>query len=560
MDRPWFEHYEADVPREIEIPDVPITANLRRAAERSPERTAVIFGGLAQGDAGPLIDAKLSYRRLLGTTLRLAAALQALGVQKGDRVALHLPNCPQFVSAYYATLMIGGVVVPCNPQYVARELAHQLADAGATAIVTLERTLPLVRAVREQTALRHVVVTPLAEYWPQELRDTAERAAIEPLAEGEHRLAELVADAAPAPQPTEVNMADTAALLYTGGTTGISKGAQLTHRNLQANAVQIQSWLQFMAYGRETILTALPLFHSYGMSMCMNLGVLTAATLLLIPNARVLPHILEAINTHRPSLYPGVPAMYVAINNYPNVEAYDISSIEACISGAAPLPGEVQQRFQALTGGRLVEGYGLSEASPVTHINPVYGENRTGTIGLPIPGTDARVVDLETGQRTLAPGEPGELAVRGPQVMAGYWNNPEETAQALRDGWLHTGDIACMDEDGYFRIVDRKKDMILGAGGFNVYPREVEEVLYLHPDVQECAVAGVRAGEKGERVKAFVVLKPGASSTAEDIIAFCRQHLAPYKVPKFVEFRDQLPKSAVGKVLRRLLVGETDQA
>ncbi len=278
--------------------------------------------------------------------------------------------------------------------------------------------------------------------------------------------------------------------------------------------------------------------------------------MILIPNPRVLPHILKSINKHRPTLYPGVPALYVSLINHPDINKYDVSSIKACISGAAPLPVEVQQKFQTLTGGRLVEGYGLSEATPVTHANPIYGENRIGTIGLPFPSTEAKVMDTETGTQEMPVGEVGELVIRGPQVMKGYWQMPTETANVLRDGWLYTGDIARMDADGYFQIVDRKKDMILGAGGFNIYPREVEEVLYQHPKVQECAVAGVPVKEKGERVKAFIVLKEGKTSTEEEMIEFCRENMARYKVPKFIEFRDELPKTMVGKVLRRVLLEE----
>jgi len=288
----------------------------------------------------------------------------------------------------------------------------------------------------------------------------------------------------------------------------------------------------------------------------MNMGGLSGAALLLIPNPRVLPHILKSINKHHPTLYPGVPALYISLINHPDISQYDVSSIKACISGAAPLPVEVQQKFQELTGGRLVEGYGLSEATPVTHANPIYGENRIGTIGLPFPSTDAKIMDIETEEQDLPPGEVGALVVRGPQVMKGYWQMPTETANVLREGWLHTGDIARMDEDGYFQIVDRKKDMILGAGGLNIYPREVEEVLFQHPKVKECAVAGVPVAGKGERVKAFIVLNEGETSTEEEMIEFCRENMARYKVPKFVEFRDELPMTIIGKVLRRVLVEE----
>jgi long-chain acyl-CoA synthetase len=360
------------------------------------------------------------------------------------------------------------------------------------------------------------------------------------------------------PRMADVEMDDTAVLMYTGGTTGLSKGAQLTHRNVQANTVQVRAWLPHIVEGEETVVTSLPLFHSYAMTTCMNLGIAIGGALLLIVDPRTLIHILKSINKHRPTLYPGVPALYVAINSYPEIDKFDISSIKACISGAAPLPVEVQQRFQNLTGGRLVEGYGLSEASPVTHGNPLYGENRMGTIGLPFPSTAARIVDAETGTRELPPGEVGELLVRGPQVMKGYWGEmASEDALVLRDGWLHTGDIARMDEDGYFRIVDRKKDMILGASGLNIYPREIEDVLRLHPKVKACGVIGKSLSvEKGERVKAFVVLEEGETATEEEIIAYCRENLSRYKVPRYIEFRDELPLTMLGKVLRRVLLEE----
>ncbi len=565
VEKPWLAHYEEGISAEIEIPPYPVTQNLIQSTEKYPNNTALIFGNVVEPLGDMLMDAKITYGELLDLVHRFAAALQQMGVEKGDRVAVHLPNCPQFVIAYYATLMVGGVVVPCNPSYVARELQHQLEDSGAKIIITLSLTYPIVKQVRAQTKLSDVIVTNIKEYFPGLLKFLF-TAAVEKK-EG-HRQdisgdadtywLQDVLDSAPArPEPVEVEQEETAVLMYTGGTTGVSKGAQLTHRNVQANAVQVRAWFSELSEGEETILTSLPLFHSYAMTTCMNLAVRTASAMLLISDPRVLVHILKSINKHHPTLYPGVPALYVSLVNYPEIEKYDISSIKACISGAAPLPVEVQQEFQTLTGGRLVEGYGLSEATPVTHANPIFGENRIGTIGLPFPNTDAKIVDVETGKKQLSPGEVGELVVRGPQVMKGYWRMPTETANALRDGWLHTGDMARMDEDGYFQIVDRKKDMILGAGGFNVYPREVEEVLYQHPKVKECAVVGVPISmEKGERVKAFVVLKEGQTATEEEMLAFCKENLTYYKRPKFIEFRDELPKTMVGKVLRRVLLAE----
>jgi long-chain acyl-CoA synthetase len=361
---------------------------------------------------------------------------------------------------------------------------------------------------------------------------------------------------APAIRPrVPVMPEDTAVLLYTGGTTGVPKAAEITHKNLVANAMQTREWFVASKEGEEIFLTALPLFHSYAMTTCMNQCIYLAGTMLLIPNPRDLEHVLKSIDRHQPTVFMGVPTMYVAINNYPNAGKYNLKSIKGCISGAAPLPMEVQTKFQEITGARLVEGYGLSEATPVTHSNPLSGENRIGTIGLPFPDTDCKIMDVETGKIELAPGQPGELVVKGPQVMKGYWNKPEETRNALRDGWLYTGDIARMDSDGYFQIVDRKKDMII-AGGYNIYPREIEEVLFQHPKILEATVAGVPDPYRGETVKAYVVLKPGQTATAEDIIAFCKERLAAYKRPTVVEFRDSLPKTMVGKILRRQLIEE----
>jgi len=564
MAKPWLDNYEEGIPAEVEIPDYPVTQNLINAAKKYPNNTALIFGNVAEALGNALMDSKMEYHRLLDLTYRFAAALQQLGVKKGDRVAIYLANCPQFLIAYYATLMIGGVVVPCNPQYVAREMKHQLNDAGAETIITLSLMYPIVKQIRAETSLKQVIVTNIKEYFPGLLKflftvamEKKEGHYQDISGDANTYWFQDVLDKAPArPTLVEVDMQDTAILMYTGGTTGLSKAAQLTHRNVQANTVQTRAWFPTLVEGKEVVLTSLPLFHCYAMITCMNLGMLLAGSMILIPNPRVLPHILKSINKHRPTLYPGVPALYVSLINHPDINKYDVSSIKACISGAAPLPVEVQQKFQTLTGGRLVEGYGLSEATPVTHANPIYGENRIGTIGLPFPSTEAKVMDTETGTQEMPVGEVGELVIRGPQVMKGYWQMPTETANVLRDGWLYTGDIARMDADGYFQIVDRKKDMILGAGGFNIYPREVEEVLYQHPKVQECAVAGVPVKEKGERVKAFIVLKEGKTSTEEEMIEFCRENMARYKVPKFIEFRDELPKTMVGKVLRRVLLEE----
>jgi long-chain acyl-CoA synthetase len=571
MEKPWLKHYEESVSANLIYPDIPLHQILADTARKYPDNTATIFGNVVEPLGNMLLDAKMTYRELYDLTKRFAAVLQQLGVEKGDRVAIYMPNCPQFIIAYYATLMCGGIIVPCNPQYVARELEHQLNDSGAETIVSLSLMYPIVKKIRAETPLKRVIVTNIKEYFPGLLKflftlavekkeghyqDIHEGLPAMEAAET-YWFQDLLRGVPAEPTPVEVGPKDTAVLMYTGGTTGISKGAELTHGNLLANAIQTRNWFTVSEEGKEVLLTALPLFHSYGMTTCMNHGVLIGGAMLLIPNPRVLIHTLKSINKHRPTMFTGVPAMYVAINNYPEISKFDVSSIKGCISGAAGLPVEVQEKFEAITGGKLVEGYGLSEASPVTHANPVFGQNKIGTIGLPFPDTEAKVVDVETGEQDLPPGEVGELVVKGPQVMRGYWNRPEETANTLRKGWLHTGDIATMDQDGYFKIVDRKKDMILGAGGFNIYPREVEDVLYQHPKVLEAAVAGIPVGvEKGERVKAYIVLKPGETATEEEMIAFCRENMARYKVPKFVEFRESLPKTMVGKILRRVLIEE----
>jgi long-chain acyl-CoA synthetase len=573
MDRPWLKAYDPGVPSSIDYPKSPLHQFLVDTATKFPDKTALIFGNVVAPLGNMLMDKTMSYGELLEQTQRFAAALQGLGVQKGDRVAIYLPNCPQFVIAYYATLMVGGIVVPCNPSYVAREVEHQFNDSGAKVAVTLSLTYPIVKQVRDRTQVEHVVVANIKEYFPGLLKFLFTVATEKK--EGHFQdissdanttwFQDLLAQAPALPQSVDVGPQDTAVLLYTGGTTGVSKGAQITHRNAVVNTLQTRWWMFDSKEGAEVMMTALPLYHSYSMTVSMNHTIFLAGSQILIPDPRVLDHVLKSINKHKPTLYPGVPALYVSITNHPDVANYDVSSIRACISGAAALPPEVQQGFEQLTGAKLVEGYGLSESSPVTHCNPIYGRRKEGSwIGLPVPDTDSVIMDLETGEKVLEVGGIGELCIRGPQVMKGYWNMPTETANSLREHpalgpgpWLHTGDIARMDADGFFQIVDRKKDMILGTGGFNIYPREVEDVLYAHPKLLEAAVAGVPVGkEKGERVKAYVVLKPGETATEEEIIEYCRENMAYYKVPKFVEFREELPKTMIGKMLRRVLVEE----
>ncbi len=552
MERRWLKSYPEGVPETIDIPNVPLTALLDDSASRFPNAVALDFQG-----------ATTTYAKLLEQVNRLASALGKLGVTKGTRVGLILPNIPQNVIAYYATLRLGGVVVENNPQYTERELQHQLEDAGVEVLITLDLMYAAVRKIRKDLpALRHVIVTTvfdglhglkalLGPYVKKELRaDIPAGDQIlrwkQVLAKGETRAAQAAVDP----------VTDLALLQYTGGTTGLSKGVMLTHRNLVANAYQGRAWFKDLQPGKEVVLCALPIFHSYGQTVGMNIGILLAGRLVLIPNPRDLGGLLKEIARTKPTLFPGVPTLYVNILNHPEMKNTDLRSIRACLSGAAPLPVEVQEEFERVTGGRLVEGYGLSETAPITHANPITGGKRKiGTIGLPVPNTDCKLVDVDDPTKEIDPPGPGELCLAGPQVMQGYWNRPEETAEVLRDGWLHTGDIAEMDEDGFFKIVDRKKDMII-VGGFNVYPRDVEEVLYQHPKILECAVAGIPSKRSGETVKAYIVLKQGQSATPEEIKAFCRERLTAYKVPKQYEFRTELPKTMIGKVLRRVLVEE----
>ena len=557
-EKPWLKFYEPHVPEHIDYPDTNLPAVLQEMAIKYPHLPAMVFKGRI-----------VNYREFNETVDRFAAALQALGVKKGDRVAIHLPNCPQFPITFYAILRIGGIAVPCNPIYTAREMKHQVCDSGAQLIITYTPAFAMIKQIRAETPLRHVIVACIKTYFPPLLnllftllleKKKGHRLDIsgEPAT---YWFTDLLSKQSTRPQPGQVAPQDTAVLLYTGGTTGISKGAQLTHQNILANAYQVIKWIGGKE-AQDSTLSALPLFHSYAMTMCMNSAIASAGCMILIADPRDTLDILKNIHKHKPAYYPGVPAMYVAILNHPRVGEFNLRSIKVCCSGAAPLPVEVQSQFQELTGARLVEGYGLSEASPVTHGNPAFGECRLGTIGLPWSDTEAKIVDLDTGKTVLKPGEIGELCLRGPQVMQGYWHMLAETANVLRSdpqggaAWLYTGDCATMDEDGYFKIVDRKKDMILGAGGENIYPREIEDVLYEHPKVLEAAAVGMRIPEKGERVKVYIKLKEGQSATEAEIIAFCKVNLAPYKVPKVVEFRDELPKTLVGKILRRELIKE----
>ncbi len=549
--RPWTAHYDPAVPATLIYPRIPLTALMREAAQRYPDAIATIFFG-----------AKRTYASLYHDVRRFAAGLQRIGVRKGDRVAIMSPNCPQYLIAFWGALEAGAIVVPLNPLYTAREVAHQVSDAGAETVVVLSRFYPVVKQARTHAAIRSVIVSNIKEEMPPVLRVLFTLAKEK---KDGHRqpfrgdpgavaFADLLADEAPA--PVEVSADDVAVLQYTGGTTGVPKGAMLSHRALVANTLQSRAWFTNVREGGGICMAVMPLFHVYGLTVAMLLTVQSASALLLEPQFE-LEHVLKDIQRYKPNTFPGAPRIYNAIVNSPLARKYDLKGVGACISGSAPLMVETARRFKELTGGHLVEGYGLTEAAPVTHCNPLFGEGqqKIGSIGVPFPDVEAKIVDLETGTRDLPSGEVGELVLRGPQLMDGYYEKPEETAQALRDGWLYTGDIARMDEEGYFYVVDRKKEMI-DVSGFKVYPREVEEVLATHPAVAESAAIGVAHPIKGEEVKAFVVLRRGMSATADELRDHCRAGLAPFKVPKEIEFRDSLPKTLIGKVLRRQLAEE----
>jgi long-chain acyl-CoA synthetase len=547
--RPWFAHYEAEVPRKMEVPDVTLHEFFERVAVEYPANVATIF-----------FRQRLTYGQLDEQANRFAAGLQGLGVQPGDRVAIILPNCPQFMVALFGVLKAGAVAMPLNPAYVARELKGQFNDAGVETVIAINTVAPRVLEVMPDTPVKRLVVAQTREYLSPLMglmlgnKERREGAAVDLNGEGIYRFADLVRNSPLEYARSEARPDDPAMLLYTGGTTGTPKGATLSHRNIVTNACQMNAWVwDTRPEKHDVFLGVIPFFHSYGMTMVMNLAIACAGTIVLLPRF-TMKDVLRAIARFRPTVFPAVPTMYNAIAHHPLAAHYDLRSIRVCISGAAPLPLEVMEAFEGVTGARLVEGYGLTETSPVTHCNPIYGERRVGSIGLPVPLTDARIVDPESGT-VVGVGEVGELAVRGPQVMLGYWGQPEETANMIRDGWLYTGDMARMDEDGYFYIVDRKKDIVL-TGGYSVFPREVEDALYESEKVREVLVVGIPDKHMGEIVKAYVVLKPDIEATESELKHFAAERLANYKVPSRIEFRESLPKSAVGKYLRRELVAE----
>ncbi|MFZ0240773.1 MAG: long-chain fatty acid--CoA ligase [Desulfobacterales bacterium] len=546
--KPWLTSYENGVPEFAEYEDICLPAFLDRSTERYPDRCALNFQGY-----------RIRFRQLKEMVDRFASALSAFGVGPGDRVALLLPNTIPCVAAYYAALKIGAIAVMNNPLYADRELEHQFNDSGAKLLITLDLLGNRMIDLRPKTRIKHIVITSIGDYlpfpknwlFPLVAKKKKLAADVKP-ADEVFRWKAVLAAHPPQPPLASLSFEDVAMYQYTGGTTGQSKGVMLTHANLSKNVQQCRAWFPTFEAGKEVMLGALPFFHVFGLTTSMNFAIYMGWENVLVPKPQP-AQLLEAIGKYKPTFAPLVPTMYIGILHHPDIARTPLTSIKGCFSGSAPLPVEVIHEFEKRTGAVIVEGYGLTESSPVTHVNPFAGGKRKpGSIGLPLPDTDCRIVDLNDGRSILAVGETGELMVKGPQVMAGYWNNPGATAETLIDGWLHTGDIAQMDEEGYFYIVDRKKDMII-SGGYNVYPRDIEEVYFEHPDVKEATAIGIPHPTRGEAVKVFIVLKEGKTATPEEIIAFCREKLAKYKWPTEVEFRTELPKSNVGKVLKKEL-------
>jgi long-chain acyl-CoA synthetase len=551
--KPWQAIYPEQIPAVLSYEDKPLYSFLKESAEEFPDKVSIHFQGK-----------ELTFREVHESALKFAAYLKSIGLQKGERVAVMLPNCPQGVISFFGILMAGGVVVQTNPTYTERELEYQMKDSGAKMILVMDILFPRVSAVASRTDIEHIIVTAIKEYLPFPknliypfIQKKQYGIVINVEHEGNHHLFSEIMKRKITEEvdtvPIDVNN-DLALLQYTGGTTGFPKGVMLTHKNLLANTKMCNAWLYKNKRGEERILAILPFFHVYGMTTVLVLSVMEGNTMIIMPKFDV-EATLKTIQKQKPTMFPGAPTMYIGLLNHPDIAKYDLSSINACISGSASLPLEVQEQFEKITGGKLVEGYGLSETSPVTHANFIWDQPRVkGSVGLPWPDTDSAILSLESNEE-LPPNEIGEIAIKGPQVMKGYWNRPDETEKTFKNGWLLTGDLGYMDEQGFFYVVERKKDTII-AGGFNIYPREVEEVLYEHEAIQEVVVAGIPDPYRGETVKAYIVLKKNARVTEEELNEFARKNLASYKVPRSYEFRDELPKTTIGKILRRVLIEE----
>lgn len=550
--KPWLELYPPSIRKTLDYERIPLQEYLVRAATKFPEKTAIHFLGK-----------DVSYKEFYESSLKFANYLRSIGINKGDRVAIMLPNCPQNAIAYFGILFSGAIVVQTNPLYTERELKYQMNDSGAKAIISLDILYPRITNVVKETELEHVIITGIKDYLPfpkNVIYPFIQKKEYGISVKVEHRgmnhlFTEMIKISKPNPIRNEFDFdKDIAILQYTGGTTGSPKGVMLTHKNLISNTAMCGEWMHKCEDGEETVLGILPFFHVYGMTTVLILSVMLGNKMVLLPKFDV-ETALKTIDKLKPTIFPGAPTIYIGLLNHPDLKKYDLSSIKACMSGSAALPLEVQQKFEKVTGGKLVEGYGLTETSPVTHANFIWATDRVnGSVGVPWPDTDSCILGPDSNV-PMKPGEVGEIAVKGPQVMKGYWNKPEDTEATFRDGWFLTGDLGYMDEKGYFYVVDRKKDMII-AGGFNIYPREIEEVLYEHEAVLECVAAGIPDPYRGETVKVFIVLKEGAKVTEEELDKYCRTKLAAFKVPRQYEFRTELPKTAVGKILRRTLIEE----
>ena len=543
----WLNRYEKNVPGNINYESVTIVDYLERSTKSFPDNPALNYQGY-----------QINYTELWDLVERFASLLESFGVKKGDKVAIILPNIIPCVVSFYAALKVGAVVVMNNPLYTDRELLHQLNDSGAKLIITLDLIANRMINIRSQTPVKHIIYTTLGDYLPMFLKLlfllVAKRKKLKTevnQAENVHAWLDLFKQSK-SENKSKISIDDPALIQYTGGTTGVSKGAVLTHYNLSVQVQQIGSWFPGFFKGVETMLGALPFFHVFGLTTAMNLAIYMGWNDVLVPKPQP-DALIKAIKKFKPTFTPLVPTMYIGILNDSNIDNLDMSCIKGCFSGSAPLPIEVVKEFEERTGAIIVEGFGLTETSPVTHINPFSVKGtKTGSIGVPLPDTECRIVDFKNGKTDLPIGEPGELLIKGPQVMKAYYNMPTETEHVLKDGWLYTGDIARMDDEGYFFIVDRIKDMI-NSGGFNVYPREIDEVFFEHPKVLEACAIGIKHKTRGEAVKVFVVLREGVNATEKEMLEFCQGKLAKYKLPTKIEFIDELPKSNVGKILRKVL-------
>ncbi|UIJ39369.1 long-chain fatty acid--CoA ligase [Desulfobaculum bizertense] len=552
--RPWLQSYDKEVSATIDCENIPVFGYLDLAAKKFGKRKAIVFKNWS-----------ITYKKLLHKSEVLAANFRNLGIQPGDRVSIMLPNLPQTILSYWGALKAGAIVVMTNPLYMETELIHQLNDAECDTMIVLDHLWPKIEAVRDKLPVKRFIIVRISDCLsfplnflygfnakkkklftdvPYEQKNIIRW---KDLLKGKERYSR------PPTDPKE----DLALLQYTGGTTGISKGVMITHQNMTANVQQCHQILHAIGNKHETFVAVMPYFHIYGLTTCLNLPTSIGAT--MVPMPRFDPaELLGTLKKRKVSIFPGAPAIYSALLLQKHVSPSDFTSVRYCVSGSAPIPVEILEQFKAITHADIIEGYGLTEASPVTHLNPLVGTKKNGSIGLPFPSTDARIVDMEVGELTLAPGKAGELVLRGPQVMRGYWKRPDETANAVRNGWLYTGDIATMDEEGYFYIVDRKKDLII-TSGYNVYPREIDEVLYEHPKIKDAVAVGIPHPARGEIIKVYVVLHSGEKMSGSDVISWCRKKLAKYKVPRKVEFRPELPKTLVGKVLRRALRQEEEE-